>query len=267
MNVDEIASDGFAEEQALLEEPSFDEPAEDQAEPEPQPTVIEVEGQKLSVDDILKMRAESTQRFQEASNLKKEVEPMAQILGAWNHPDPSQRAQARRIILQTLSEDAGANFSAPAQTTPPDFSDWTEGEKQLHARNVALEQKIEQMGGMMQQLFQGFQQNAQQQQFDYATQIAVKSLAADGIQATPEQIVAAVKATGIQDPEAAFLKANKATLKNAVVTKEKPEGSSSAPRTFNADDPKYTADDIYRRLEAGWVDTSPTGHLLGKPEI
>lgn len=224
-------------------------------QPEPTFTFNDREYTQSELAELVNKGEDYTRKTQDLARQKQEVEPLAQIMQAWNHPDPTTRDKARREVALFLAQEAGVSIpqqnsmSNQQGTQPENWDEMTVGERALYQRNLALEQRLSQVTDQLGQLHQGYQQTAQQQQQEYLIGSAVKSLADSGYQATPEQVRAAVMQTGIHDPEAAFLKANKATLAAARVSREKPDAAGSGPKTF--DPTNMEASEIIRRMTQG----------------
>lgn len=270
----QVETEGFVPGDDFPAETTFEEPMTDAtAEVQPSSQKVVIDGKEVSVEDVVRMRAEATKAYQEASAMKKEVEPWLQVDQAWKSGDPT----ARRMIVQTMAEaqgitlaqanaQANQQFGATQTAQPENWDEWTTNERSLYLQNQNLQQKMEAQAKMTQELHQAFTQTSQQQQREYAINAAVGELATKNIKTTPDQVRQAMNTTGIQDPIGAFAKANLDGLIGQAVTaghqqgaQFKPEGQvNSQTKTFNPNDPKLVArpdyaDYLIKLLEKGYT--------------
>ena len=216
-------------------------------------------------------QSDYTKKTTELAERRQAVEKYEQIMEAWE-----SRPDLRPLIVSELAKEAGVSVSDLPQGTsqqalpqadgllgqynPRDSEpEWSqrgyasEMELVLHRQQAALAGALGQVQGF-------FQQQQQSVQRDQAAAQAAQSLQGYGFaSASPEAVKAAMLQTGLNDPEAAYLKANLQNIasvasapKQAAATKPQSPKSSTG-RTFDPNDESLNADDINWLLRRGYV--------------
>lgn len=273
LNAPENLEEELAEEVTPPEEPATDQPADE-------PLKIEIDGESLTLDEI---RA-GYMRHQDYTRKTQEISQFKQIMDAWEH-----QPQARPLILAELAKEAGLevpgiqpqtqapalqgasteallggpNFRPDPHATYNDgtpIPEWhqrgydSQNEMMLHGQMIAMAQQFGGTLNEVQRFIQG--QTAEKTRDTQAMQGAQDISTKYGLTGvTPERVRDAMIQTGLNDPEAAFLKANAASLFKATKpgVAEKPDSPApSAGKTFDPWRNDYTADEINDLLRKGF---------------
>lgn len=190
----------------------------------------------------------ATQKFQEASEMRKQYEEVRQFLDMWN-----QGSDMQAKIIQQLQE---LHTSDNPNTTVEEPEFYSDTERALWQSNHQLQQKLSQLEkqilpalGEVQQFVKGESQAKQ----DSKTVAAIKE--SFGIDVPLTQLVA-MRESGISDPLKAieFFKPwmGKAAEVGAEKAKAKPNTPSGVSGdTFDLNDPKLDGDDVFRLMMKG----------------
>ena len=270
-----LERDGFIEDQNNTQE---EQPQDGTPEEWIPPEYVVIDGERIPWEQAQAgwlRQSDYTKKTQEVSERAKKIENLELWADAWdNRPD------LRPVLLQQLAQDAGVQVqiggtSQPTALQPqtqhgdarwgaynpgdPD-PEWqqrgysSEAELYLHRQNLMIAdqlKKVEQFIG---------QTAAEKEREIQATKAAAEIAATYGIEGvTPELVKAAMQQTGLNDPEAAFLKANAKTLLGQAAPKTQPAAtkpqapSSTRGRVFDPNDPNLNADDIVRLMASGYT--------------
>lgn len=170
---------------------------------------IEIAGIKYAVGEIEELiaagkdakeiKAESTRRFQEAADMRKDLGDYLKLKEAWEGGDGA----VRRQIVQELSKMVGDDQDVPQVADVP-WDDMTDTEKFLYRNNLELKKEIGRLRGELSPTLREVsdfvgQTKAEKQAIADAAAIKQKF----GVDVSPET-VSKMRANGISDPAAAF---------------------------------------------------------------
>ena len=251
----------------------------DQAQPEYAFTLGDEAFTADQLAEMIPKAKDYTKKTQELAAQRKEVEQLKQVTDTWN-----SQPEMRPVILQHMAQQLtpeqraqiGLGVSSPStQTADPDIDldELTDNEQAIYLKGqreiATLKAQLSEVSPLLGQLKQMVEQQAQEKTISLAAQQAANALNMElgvtGI--TPESVAAAMKETGLQDAEAAWLKVNRKSLltagvkqgvQQAVVNKPNAPGKSGT-RTFDpyATDADgkflYTGDEAARMIAKGWT--------------
>jgi hypothetical protein len=224
------------------EEPEEPEAApEEEPEGEPAPTTIDLgDGTSVPLEELKAgylRQSDYTRKTQEVSQQRTQLEPLIQAAEILTGND-----QAAKIALaRQVAESVGLKIvddglpGMPRQQTQPDMPEWddmTETERFLYMQNHSLQSKLNEALPILQRTHEFIRGQEQAKQVSAASLAASQSLKESlGVVVPDSELAEAVRATGIQDPEAAWLKLNKGRIAQGFKAEGIAQGVKAKPMT------------------------------------
>lgn len=193
----------------------------------------------------------------ERKNLEADAQTARELRQALK--DPVKLREFRDYIDSIAGGSQPASSPSPSVGLPPNWEEWTDNERELYQENQHVKAQLAQLGSTLKEVREHLAGQTQRDQRSLAAREAAEALSTEwNVQVTADQVLEAMIATKLDDPEAAWLKANKASIQNAMArpapAAKKPNTPGTRGKTFDAS--HMSADEIRSRMSRGEI---PTG--------
>lgn len=171
--------------------------------------------------------------------------------------DPAKRLELANFLT-------GGKPGQPVQSTqspsavelPANWDDWAENEQTLYLARMEDRREIASLKSVLADMSAHLRTANERDQRQVMARETADALAKEwNVTVTPDQVLEAMIMTKLNDPEAAWLKANKAAIQKAAFkaepVKTKPNTPGTRGKTFDPGD--MTADQIKARMDKGEV--------------
>lgn len=215
---------------------------------------LELDGEQIPLEQArewLSKGRDATRKWQEAADLKRQAEAQLQRVQWVDELERAWQAgpEGQRAVIDSLQRMAGFQTPQGPQLNPDDLSD--EG-RILAQQNAQLRQEITHVRQEMAKALESFERYVGDQRItDEAAQTAARLKSEWGVDVQPHQLREAAKRQGIQDLEAAWLKENKALLRQPAA-EPKPKSPVGRDKTFDPNASGMSADRMFRLLVQGY---------------
>ncbi len=233
----------------------------DEQTPAHTPQQWELDGELIPQEQArewLSKGRDATRKWQEAADLKREAEAQLQRVQWADELERiwSSGPEGQRRVIEGLQQQAGYQPTTQTQQELGIAQDELSDEGRfLLQQNTALKQELNQTRQQMAKALESLEQYVGEQRTgDQAAQTAARLKSEWGVDVQPSQLREAVKRTGIQDMEGAWLKENKALLRTApgAAPQVKPNTPQGHDKTFDPNSPEMSADRMFNLLLKGY---------------
>lgn len=192
------------------------------------------------LDALVSKGQDYTRKTQELADQRRQLQSDQEELGSLRQLNDLWKVNPQAVV-QTLAQQAGVQIGSNKPEVPDDWETWTANEKRLYGELQGANATIAKAQGTLESVQRFMGEVAQKDRISGQAGVAQNKLKADlGIDVTRDELMEAVRKTGINDPEAAWLKENSTALLKAATARatsqavlDKPNTPDAGSQTFN----------------------------------
>ncbi len=207
--------------------------------------------------DLVEKGLDYTRKTQQLAEERRRFQELEQLYEVYSQLDDEARNAVVEAVRRTAQPEE-VPLSQQLRAAGYD-EDYVQAIEALEARNMSLAQKVTQLEASLSGMLPELQAIIQEVKGDAeAREVAARMKASMGIEVSPEELRAAQEATGIQDMEAAWLKANAKNLvagayRSGHQTGRRARPVSPAGESRAIDLANMTADEILAAINSGLI--------------
>ena len=229
-----------------------------EAEPEAEPQGDELDDDPRIQAKIKDLERGYQQKFTSLADERKELEQDANVARQLREElkDPAKRRELANWLATMDGQPPIGQPSQPSAQTglPANWNDWVDNEKTLYLENQATRRELADTKALLAEVKDHLRSSSQRDARSVAARETATALSAEyGQTVTPDQVLEAMIASKIENPEAAWLYMNKDAIKASIgrpaPVGKKPNTPGTRGKSF---DPKgMSQDEMFARLNRG----------------
>jgi hypothetical protein len=254
---DELLEQAIQAESAGAEAPEADAPQQEQEAGE----FIEIGGKRFRADelqDIVEKGLDYTRKTQMLAEERRKLGEVEQLYQTYSQLPPEVQSQVAEAIAQAAMRASEPSVSEMLREAGYD-EEYVQAVEKLEQRNQQLGLKLTQLERTLQTVLPEFQGLVAEIRGDTEARRTADRLRNElGVEVTPEELREAQRRTGLDDLEAAWLKANKARLVQGAYVQGHRSGARARPVSPAGDSrtpdlTTMTADEILAAINSGLI--------------